>query len=141
MKVNVIFWSGTGNTEAMANEIVNEINLTGHEGNLIFVGDATLADVDECDVVLFGCSAMGEDELEEEFMRPFMDKANTHLNGKKVGLFGSYEWYEGGWMDIWEDEIKAAGADLIAPGVKAYDFPDDKAMKSCRDLASTAVSN
>lgn len=140
MKVNVIYWSGTGNTEAMANEIVNEINSSGNEGNLIFVGDATQTDVDDCNVVIFGCAAMGEDELEEELMRPFMDEANTHIAGKKVGLFGSYEWYEGGWMDIWEDEIKATGANLIAPGVKAYDYPDEEALEACRELAKTAVS-
>ena len=134
MKVNVIFWSGTGNTEAMANAIVKGAKSTGAEVNLIRVSDATVDDVKNCENLAFGCPAMGAEELEETEMRPFMDSVNSLLSGKKVLLFGSYEWADGEWMKLWQEEVEATGANLIADGFIAYDNPDEDALDECESL-------
>ncbi|EFI42323.1 MULTISPECIES: flavodoxin [Peptoniphilus] len=133
-KVNVIYWSGTGNTEAMANAIVKGAQDAGAEVKLIPVGEATEDDVKEVNNVAFGCPAMGAEELEETEMRPFMDKVNPLLSGKNVVIFGSYEWADGEWMRLWQEEIEATGCKLIADGFAAYDNPDEDAIEECEAL-------
>ncbi|MBS4882966.1 MAG: flavodoxin [Peptoniphilus harei] len=133
-KVNVIYWSGTGNTEKMANAIVKGAEGEGAEVKLIQVGLATEDDVKDVERIAFGCPAMGAEELEETEMRPFMDKVNPLLSGKNVVLFGSYEWADGEWMKLWQEEIEGTGAKLIDDGFAAYDNPDEDALEECEAL-------
>lgn len=133
-RVNVIYWSGTGHTESMAKAIVKGAESAGAEVKLIPVGEASEEDVKEVEKIAFGCPAMGAEELEEKEMRPFMDKVNSLLSGKKLILFGSYEWAEGEWMRLWQEEIEATGATLIEDGFAAYDDPDEDALEECEAL-------
>lgn len=133
-KINVIYWSGTGNTEKMAEAIVEGAKGEGAEVNLIPVSVASVDDVKNVEKVAFGCPAMGAEELEEAEMRPFMDMVNPLLSGKKVAIFGSYEWADGEWMKTWQDEIEGTGAKLIADGFAAYDSPDEDAIDECNAL-------
>ena len=133
-KVNVSYWSGTGNTERMAEAIVRGAEGEGAEVKLIPVGNATEEDVKDVDNIAFGCPAMGAEELEETEMRPFMDKVNPLLSGKNVVLFGSYEWADGEWMKTWQEEVEGTGAKLIADGFAAYDNPDEDAIDECEAL-------
>lgn len=133
-KINVIYWSGTGNTEKMAEAIVEGAKGEGAEVNLIPVSVASVDDVKNVEKVAFGCPAMGAEELEEAEMRPFMDMVNPLLSGKKVVIFGSYEWADGEWMKTWQDEIEGTGAKLIADGFAAYDSPDEDAIDECNAL-------
>lgn len=133
-KINVIYWSGTGNTEKMAESIVEGIKSEGCEVSLIPVGTATEDDVKNVDKVAFGCPAMGAEELEETEMRPYMDMVNPLLSGKKVVIFGSYQWADGEWMRLWQEEIEGTGANLIADGFAAYDNPDENALEECFNL-------
>ncbi len=134
MKVNIIYWSGTGNTKAMADAIGQGAKSQGAEVREILVSDASLADVKNVDRLAFGCPAMGQEELEETEMRPFMDLANDYLTGKKVLLFGSYEWASGEWMDKWIEEVNETGANLISDGLISYDYPDDDLINECTDM-------
>ncbi|MBU5668599.1 flavodoxin [Peptoniphilus sp. MSJ-1] len=136
--INVIYWSGTGNTEAMAEAVVRGIEGAGEECKLIQVGQASVDDVKDFDKVAFGCPAMGAEELEETEMRPFMDSVNELLKGKKVLLFGSYEWADGEWMQTWEEEVQGFGAQII-DAVIAYDAPDDDAIDDC-EMAGKALA-
>ncbi|MDD7306658.1 MAG: flavodoxin [Peptoniphilaceae bacterium] len=136
MNVNIIYWSGTGNTKTMAEKIAEGVKEAGGEPNLIFVSEASIDDVKNVDNIAFGCPAMGQEELEEDEMRPFMDQANQYLSGKKVLLFGSYEWAEGEWMEKWVEEVKQTGANLISDGLIAYDNPDDKALIECQKMGN-----
>lgn len=138
-KVNIIYWSGTGNTEKMANAIADGAKNEGAEVRIIPVSEASIDDVKEVENIAFGCPAMGNEELEEAEMRPFMDMANEVISGKNVVIFGSYEWADGEWMKSWQEEIEDTGAKLIADGFAAYDNPDENAIEDCislgRDLA------
>lgn len=136
--INVIYWSGTGNTEAMAEAVVRGIEGAGEECKLIQVGSASVDDVKDFDKVAFGCPAMGAEELEETEMRPFMDSVNELLKGKKVLLFGSYEWADGEWMQTWEEEVQGFGAQIIET-VIAYDAPDENAIDDC-EMAGKALA-
>lgn len=133
-KINVIYWSGTGNTEEMAKAVVRGAEKEGAEVKLINVSEATESDVTEADKVAFGCPAMGAEELEESEMRPFMDKVNPLLKDKKVVIFGSYEWANGEWMEKWQEEIKDTGANLVIEGLIVYDKPDDDGIFECEAL-------
>jgi len=136
--INVIYWSGTGNTEAMAEAVVRGIKGAGEECKLIQVGSASIGDVKDFDKVAFGCPAMGAEELEETEMRPFMDSVNELLKGKKVLLFGSYEWASGEWMETWEEEVQGFGAN-VTDAIIAYDAPDDNAIEDC-EMAGKALA-
>ena len=134
MKVKVIYWSGTGHTEKMAQKIAEGAKAEGAEVDLLNVANASIDDVKETDYLAFGCPAMGAEELEEEEMRPFMDEANPLLSGKHVVLFGSYEWADGEWMKTWQEEVEGTGAKLVADGFAAYDDPDEDALDECFQL-------
>ena len=107
MKTAVIYWSGTGNTEAMAKAVaegagVEAVSVSEFSGNI--------ADYDS---VAFGCPAMGDEILEESEFEPFFAKVENELSGKKVVLFGSYDWGTGDWMRSWEQRVKSDGAEII----------------------------
>ena len=112
-KVSIIYWSGTGNTEAMAEFISNGAQQGGAEVTQINVADASLNDVKSADIVVFGCPAMGDEVLEESEMEPFIDSIASAIEGKKVALFGSYGWGDGQWMRDWSERMQNYGADLI----------------------------
>ena len=133
-KVAVVFWSGTGNTEAMAQAVGEGVKKGGAEASVMSVDQASKDILDAYDGFLFGCSAMGAEVLEEEEFEPFFASIEAGLSGRKVGLFGSYGWGGGAWMRDWEERVKGDGADLIADGVIAENAPDDAAL-----AASTAL--
>ena len=138
MKISIVYWSGTGNTEAMANAIAEGARNAGAEVELLPVaaaGEEILAS----DVILFGCPAMGSEELEEGEFEPFFSSVEGGLAGKKVGLFGSYDWGDGEWMRTWQARVTANGGVMIADGLIANNTPDEAALAECRALGETAA--
>ena len=138
MKVSIVYWSGTGNTEAMANAVAEGAKNAGAEVELLPVSAAT-ADILSSDALLFGCPAMGAEELEPEEFEPFFAAIESSLSGRKIGLFGSYEWADGEWMRTWQQRVETAGGVMIADGVTAYGAPDSDALAACRALGEKAA--
>lgn len=133
--IKVIYWTGTGNTEAMANLVAEGIKEAGKECEVLSVSDVTPADVKDETVFALGCPAMGDEELEDSEMEPFFAEVEGFAAGKQIGLFGSYSWNDGKWMEIWAERTAAAGATVVGgAGVIAYDAPDDEAAEACRAL-------
>ena len=126
MKIAVIYWSGTGNTEAMASAVAE-----GAGAELYSVSQFS-GDVSEYDRLAFGCPAMGAENLEEGEFEPFFEGIESKLSGKKVALFGSYGWGGGEWMDIWKRDN--AGLNIVDT-VICQDAPDDDALAACRAAA------
>lgn len=135
-KVAVVYWSGTGNTEAMAQAVEAGAKEAGAETALFQVSDFGAEKMDEFDAVAFGCPAMGAEELEDSEFLPVFESCEAKLNGKKTGLFGSYGWGSGEWMQSWEDTCKGDGAVLAADSVIANDAPDDDALSQCKALGA-----
>ena len=103
MKVAVVYWSGTGNTEKMADCIAEGIENAGSEVEVIFCDDFGADMLNDYDLVAFGCPAMGDEVLEESSFEPMFEEVEEELNGRKIALFGSYEWNEGQkWMKDWK---------------------------------------
>ena len=136
-KVAVVFWSGTGNTEAMANAVAEGVKAAGGEAALLGAGDFNADAVASYDAFAFGCPAMGAEVLEEDEFQPMWDGVKAALSGKKIALFGSYGWGDGEWMRNWEEDAKAAGAALAADSVMANEAPDDDALNACKALGET----
>ena len=134
MKASVIFWSGTGNTEAMANEIAAKLKELGADTKLLTVEEASVDDAKDADLLALGCPAMGAEELEEDYFRPYFDSIKDVIKDKKVAIFGSYEWNSGEWMDLWKKECADSGI-AVVDALIAYDHPDADALAKCRELA------
>lgn len=128
-KIAVVFWSGTGNTEAMANAVADGCN-----GEVITAADFNGDKMDAYDAVAFGCPAMGAEELEDGEFIPMFDTCKPKLAGKKIALFGSYDWGDGEWMRLWEADCKELGANLVAEGLILHMEPDEDGLAQCRAL-------
>ena len=129
MKTAVIYWSGTGNTEAMAKAIAE-----GAEADLFSVSEFS-GSVDDYDRIAFGCPSMGAEELEEGEFAPFFDSVEAKLNGKIIGLFGSYGWGDGEWMRLWVDRCTAAGMTVLTgEGLIINETPSDDDLDTCREF-------
>lgn len=133
-KIVVIYWSGTGNTEKMAQGIAEGARTAETEVRILPVGKATLDDVLTANAVALGCPAMGAEILEEDEMEPYicsLEKEN--LANIPMILFGSYDWGDGEWMRDWEARMKKAGAKLIQEGLIIQLDPDDEGLEACRE--------
>ena len=129
MKTAVIYWSGTGNTEAMAKAIAE-----GAGADIFSVSEFD-GDISAYDRVAFGCPAMGAEELEDSEFEPFFAGVEDKLNEKKVALFGSYGWGDGEWMRLWADRVKSAGAVLLNDeGLIVNETPSDDDLADCKAL-------
>ena len=134
-KTAVIYWSGTGNTEAMANAVAEGMREAGAECAVWTPADVSADAVKELDAAALGCPAMGAEELEETEFAPMFDAVKSALAGKSVGLFGSYGWGDGQWMRDWEERMKLAGAVLVdGEGLICHEAPDEDALEQCRSL-------
>lgn len=102
MKKIVVYWSGTGNTEEIANKIAADLGCDAFSVSAISASDAL-----ENDLIIFGCPAMGAEELEDSEFKPFYDEVMASIDDKKVALFGSYGWGDGEWMRNWQDEVES----------------------------------
>ena len=123
MKINLIYWSGTGNTEAMANYIKEGAEGAGADVMMKNVADATAVDV-ECDVLCLGCPSMGAEVLEEGEFEPFIVSMEGKVSGRKLALFGSYGWGDGEWMRDWSKRMKKAGAVLVQESLIVNEAPE-----------------
>ena len=133
-KVAVVYWSGTGNTETMANAVAEGAKGAGAEVDVIVANDFNSGKVAEYDGIAFGCPAMGAEVLEEEEFEPMFASCESKLSGKRIALFGSYGWGDGEWMRDWETRCKEAGAVLICESVICNEMPDDEGIQSCKAL-------
>lgn len=133
-KVAVVYWSGTGNTEKMAEGIIDGAKATGAEAKLFEASEFSANKVDEFDAIAFGCPSMGAEELEESAFEPMFAECEDKLKGKNIALFGSYGWGDGEWMRDWEERCNTDGANLLADGLMINETPDDEGIESCKSL-------
>ena len=135
-KVAVVYWSGTGNTEVMANAVVEGIQTAGAEAELFTASAFDVSKMDEYDAVAFGCPSMGAEQLEESEFEPMFAGCEGGLRGKNIALFGSYGWGDGEWMRSWEERCGDDGANLVCDSVICNEAPDDDALAACRELGA-----
>ncbi|MCR4713246.1 MAG: flavodoxin [Treponemataceae bacterium] len=136
MKIAIVYATTTGNTETMAEAMKDAL-----AGNDVYYSTADSADaatVLSSDVILLGSPAMG-DEVLEDSAEAFFCKIEGSLSGKKVALFGSYDWGDGKWLEDWEDRVKSCGAVIAADALKVHLTPEDADITKCKDFAAAAT--
>ena len=136
-KLAVIYWSGTGNTESMAQAVAEGAREAGADVSLFSVAEISAADAAGYDRLALGCPAMGAEVLEEGEFEPFFEALSASLSGKRVALFGSYGWGDGQWMRDWWDRAERDGAVLYGgEGLMVNETPDDEGLERCRAFGS-----
>ncbi len=139
MKVALVYYSGTGNTESMANAIADELS---GKADVDIIDPVVFGpgDVDSYDAIAFGCPAMGAEVLEEEVFEPMFASVEGNLAGKKIILFGSYGWGDGEWMRTWKERCISDGAILAEEPVIANEAPDDEAIEALKKAADALIA-
>ena len=133
-KTAVIYWSGTGNTEAMANAVLEGMKQAGADA-VMLTPDAVTPDViAPLSAIAFGCPAMGAEVLEETEFQPMFDACKSNLGGKAVALFGSYGWGDGEWMRSWEKDCSDNGVNLVHDSIICCDAPDGDTLAALQQL-------
>lgn len=140
-KIAVVYWSGTGNTEQMANCVAEGVQAAGGQADLLQPSQFDGEKLGEYDAVAFGCPAMGAEELEESEFAPMFDGLEKDLKDRKVALFGSYGWGDGQWMRDWCERAKSDGAVLYSEeGLICNEAPDEDAQADCRKLGAALAA-
>ena len=133
-QVAIIYWSGTGNTQAMAQSVLEGAQSKGASAQIFTPSEFQADRIREFDTLAFGCPAMGAEVLEEEEFEPLFAECESKLSGKKIALFGSYGWGGGEWMRDWEERCRACGANQITESVICENMPEDSTLERCRVL-------
>ena len=136
-KIAVIYWSGTGNTEAMADLVANAAAAAGASVDKFTASEFNVSSAGDYTGFALGCPAMGAEQLEESEFEPMFASLEGSLNGKKIALFGSYGWGDGQWMRDWCERVKEDGAVLFSEeGLICNETPDDDVQAACRKLGA-----
>ena len=135
-KIAVVYWSGTGNTEAMAAAVAEGAREKDADVTLITAADFSADQVGSYDAIAFGCPSMGAEQLEESEFEPMFTACEGNLQGKTIALFGSYGWGDGEWMRNWEERCSQDGANLASGSVICNGTPDEEALSACRALGA-----
>lgn len=132
-KIAIVYWSGTGNTELMANCIAEGVREAGGEAVLMAPGEFSADRFHEYSAVAFGCPSMGTEVLEEGEFEPMFAGVESSLGGKRIALFGSYGWGDGQWMRDWCQRCSLATL-YDEEGLILQETPDADGQEACRDL-------
>lgn len=138
-KIAVVYWSGTGNTQAMAEAVAEGASQAGAEVTVFEAVDFSPEQMGVFDAVAFGCPSMGAEQLEESEFEPMFTECEPMLSGKKIALFGSYGWGDGEWMRNWEQTCTADGAMLACDSVICNEAPDEDGVEACKMLGKALV--
>ena len=138
-KVAIVYWSGTGNTEAMAYYVTEGAKAAGAEVDVFTSAEFSADKAGEYPAIAFGCPSMGAEQLEESEFEPFMESIERSLSGKKVALFGSYGWGDGEWMRNWVERLKNVGTLLVDDGLIVNGSPQGDAVELCKKFGEALV--
>lgn len=131
-KIGIVYWTGTGNTELMAEAIAEGAKAAGADVDLFNVSDEQM-DVTAYEKLAFGCPATGTEELDADEFEPYFTSVEGKLKDKTFVLFGSYAWAEGEFMENWKARCADNGL-TVFDSLIAYDTPDDDAIAECKAL-------
>lgn len=141
-KIAVVYWSSTGNTEAMANAVAEGAKAAGAEVSVFEAAEFSAEKTDDFEAVAFGCPAMGDEVLEETEFEPMFEACEAKLAGKRIVLFGSYGWGDGQWMRDWVDRMSSAGATVLnGEGLICNETPDSDVLADSENLGKQLAAN
>ena len=140
-QISIVYWSGTGNTELMAQKVAEGVREAGQEAVVLSVDLADVSELKKARAIALGCPSMGAEQLEETQMEPFMCDLENGIGGKQIGLFGSFGWGGGEWMRDWEERVRNVGASVVGEeGIIVNGAPDEEAEEKCKELGRTLAA-
>ena len=131
--VLIVYGSTTGNTEWVAGQLNEQIKAAGHDVQVAKAG--AIAPSGLCsgkDLVLFGCSTWGQDEIElqDDFIPLYEAFDSIGASGVKAAVFGcgdeDYTHFCGA-VDAITDKLQGLGAKLVGGKLKINGDPGDSA--------------
>lgn len=138
-QISIVYWSGTGNTELMAQKVAEGVREAGQEAVVLSVDLADVSELKKARAFALGCPSMGAEQLEETQMEPFMCDLENGIGGKQIGLFGSFGWGGGEWMRDWEERVRNVGASVVGEeGIIVNGAPDEE--EKCKELGRTLAA-
>ena len=141
-KIQVVYWTQSGNTQAMAEAVGRGIEAAGKEAEVVDVSTADMDALKASSVFAMGCPAMGAEVLEEGEMEPFVCDVEGFAAGKTIALFGSYGWGDGQWMREWTERVTGEGATVVnGEGLICQETPDDAMIEECKNLGKALAAN
>ena len=99
----VVYWSATGNTEAMANAVGEGI---GADAKVVSVSEVSVADVKGEDKLALGCPAMGAEVLEEEEL--LFGQEGCSIRIVRLGRWRVDAFLEGSYGRSWRSSCRRA---------------------------------
>ncbi|MCD8011099.1 MAG: flavodoxin [Lachnospiraceae bacterium] len=140
--IKIVYWSQTGNTQNLAEAVAEGVQNAGGEAEAVEVGSLSADELKDDAVFALGCPAMGDEELDDGEMEPFVSELEGAVSGKKIALFGSYGWGDGQWMRDWTERMKNAGAEIVGgEGLACQeDSIDDEGLEACRKLGASLAA-
>lgn len=139
-KILVTYWSGTGNTEKMAELITEGAKAGGAEVDCKNISQVGVDDALGYDVLAIGSPSMGDEVLEENEIEPFVAALNGKIADKKIAIFGSYGWGDGQWMRDWAVRMREYGAKLLDDGLMVHETPEGDAIDECKNWGGTLAA-
>lgn len=134
-EIKIVYWTGTGNTAAMAEYVAEGIREAGKIPKILSVDEISASELEGDAVFALGCPAMGAEVLEESIMDPFVEEVEGFASGKNIGLFGSYGWGDGEWMRSWVERMESAGASVLGgEDAICQEAPDEDAQEDLKVL-------
>ena len=141
VQISIVYWSGTGNTELMAQKVAEGVREAGQEAVVLSVDLADVSELKKARAFALGCPSMGAEQLEETQMEPFMCDLENGIGGKQIGLFGSFGWGGGEWMRDLEERVRNVGASVVGEeGIIVNGAPDEEAEEKCKELGRTLAA-
>ncbi len=127
--IAVLYWSGSGNTEKMAQLIAQGAGVTSKH-----VADATRDDLRDASLIAFGSPALGDEGIDETEMAPFLASVGDVLGDKKIVLFGSYGWGNGAWLERWKETLSKSGLHVLDDHLAIHEAPEGESVTKCVDF-------
>jgi len=139
LKLLIVYYSQTGNTEKMAMAVEEGAkSVVGVNAELkYFVRPEELA---EADAIIFGMPTYYHDMgIDMKNLLEAASKEEIDLKGKVGAAFGSYGWSGEAPNMLLEIMKNRFGMDVMEPAIRIKYNPDKKGLEECRKLGKTVA--
>ena len=135
-KIAVVYYSGSGNTEAIAELVAEGAREAGAAAEVFSVDDFAVDSAAEYDAFALGCPACGAEELDDSEFVPMLDELEPKISGKNVVLFGSYGHGGGEYQNDWQERSEAAGLNVLGKLAIESDPSDADDIAAAKELGA-----
>ncbi|MGF9890728.1 flavodoxin [Priestia megaterium] len=137
-EILLAYASMSGNTEAIADLIEEELLKHGLHVKRAEVYDIDASDLVSAESIIFGAYTWGDGELPDDFLDLYDEMDDIDLSQKQMAVFGSgdssYDVFCGA-VDLIEEKIKRRNGNIAVPGLKIELSPFGEDVEKCKVFA------